>query len=95
LTAVGVHPVVATWELGTPDPIMWRPPGTPYERPEVPFVVTPDFDLWQYRVRAGLQWADLTGQWPQPPWRTDLDRLYCRLVDNARTINDARTNPGG
>ena len=56
---------------------------------EAPVVITPDFAFWEYRVRAGLSWADVSGQWPQPAWRTRLDRLYYRLVDEA----DAERNP--
>jgi hypothetical protein len=89
----GAHPVTVTWDLETPKPVIW-PPGDKWERKETPLALSPDFDFWQYRVKAGLQWADVTGQWPQPPWRTRLDRLYYRLVAEARAITDARDNPG-
>ena len=86
-------PLIETWDLTAPEPIIW--PRTPENlnayspKQEAPLVITPDFAFWEYRVRAGLSWADVSGQWPQPLWRTRLDRLYYRLVDEA----DAERNP--
>lgn len=36
-----------------------------------------DFILWIYRRNnPGMTWGDLTGEWPQPVWRTELDLWY-------------------
>ena len=88
-------PVYETWDPATPDAIIW-PRTTENLRAyapnqERPLVVTPDFAFWEYRRRANLSWADVSGQWPQPMWRTRLDRLYYRLADEA----DAERNPPG
>lgn len=33
--------------------------------------------LWTYRRNnPGLNWSDLTGEWPQPIWRTNQDLWY-------------------
>jgi hypothetical protein len=93
LSAEAGKPVIETWEPDRPAPLIW--PDTAANRGlysprwETPLVVTPDFAFWEYRRRAGLSWADVSGQWPQPRWRTRLDRLYYRLVDEA----DAERNP--
>jgi hypothetical protein len=80
--------VIESWDLARPAPIPWPDTKANREafapRVETPLVITPDFALWEYRQAAGLHWADLTGQWPQPPWRTDLDRTYQELVTRAR-----------
>jgi hypothetical protein len=42
--------------------------------------VSRDFLLWIYRQEnPTITWADLTGIWPQPQWRTDLDLWYRHL----------------
>jgi hypothetical protein len=51
---------------------------------ETPLVITPDYALWEYRRQNGLSWADLTGRWPQPPWRTRTDRHYQDLFNTAQ-----------
>ena len=85
--------MIETWEPGRPDPLLW--PRTAANlaayapKYATPLAVTPDFAFWEYRRRAGLAWTDVSGQWPQPLWRTRLDRLYYRLVDEA----DAERNP--
>jgi hypothetical protein len=80
--------VIESWDLDRPAPIVWPDTKANREayspRMETPLVTTPDFALWEYRQGAGLTWADLTGQWPQPPWRTRLDREYQELVIRAR-----------
>lgn len=36
--------------------------------------------LWTYRRNnPGLNWSDLTGEWPQPIWRTDQDLWYSSI----------------
>lgn len=80
--------MIERWELTTPDPVIWPDTKANREayspRMETPLVVTPDFALWEYRRQNGLTWADLTGQWPQPRWRTQVDRHYQELVTRAR-----------
>lgn len=79
-----------------PDPIIW--PDTKANRDafaprmETPLVITPDFGLWEYRRQTGLTWADLTGIWPQPPWRTQIDRYYQHLVVQAQHELAARAD---
>ncbi len=90
LIAEAGRPVIETWELDRPAPILW--PDTPANRAaysprwETPLVVTPDFAFWEFRRQDALHWADVTGQWPQPRWRTRLDRLYYRLWNEAQNI---------
>ncbi len=48
--------------------------------------------LWTYRRNnPGLTWADLTGEWPQPLWRTDLDLWYSSIYGEYQ----ASRNPDG
>ena len=36
--------------------------------------------LWvQRRNSPGLLWSELTGEWPQPVWRTDQDLWYSSI----------------
>jgi hypothetical protein len=48
--------------------------------------VPPDFVLYLYRKEMGLTWGDLTGQWPQPPWRTYQDLWYQQIAGEAHTV---------
>ena len=88
-------PLLETWDMATPEPMIWPRTADNLNayapNQEMPLVVTPDFAFWEYRVRAGLSWADVTGQWPQPRWRTRLDRLYYRLTDEADAERTARS----
>lgn len=80
--------MIESWELTRPAPIIWPDTTANREsyapRMETPLVVTPDWGLWEYRRQNGLTWADLTGVWPQPPWRTQVDRQYQSLWNQAQ-----------
>lgn len=49
-----------------------------------------DFALFQYRREMRLSWSDLTGEYPQPEWRTEQDMWYLQLAGEMAPILAAR-----
>lgn len=45
-----------------------------------------DFILYLYRKRAGLHWSELSGEWPQPIWRTEQDLWYMDIEGQVQPI---------
>lgn len=46
--------------------------------------------LYLYRKQSGLSWADLSGVWPQPYWRTSQDLWYMDIEGQVRPILEER-----